>query len=559
MRDWTIGRRLVMGLAAIVAVTLVLGVGAYWKVAEIRGHATEITQDSLPGVYNIGRMQVLAQKNYLLTFHILDAENAVARAEVVKNMDALASEIDQVMAAYEKSITSPHDRELFDAIVPARREFLRVRAERVIPAVGTPAAADLMERELEPAFAKFMVSVDALVEFNKKLGDEYAAKITEVTAAAAFGIGVGVFTSLALATGLGFVIVRSINGRLQTSVTELSEGARQVASAAHQVAGAAQSLSQGSTTQAASLEETSASMEEMASMTRKNADNTQAAAAMMNDTEKLVHGANGALREMVTSMTAIKESSGKVAKIIKTIDEIAFQTNILALNAAVEAARAGEAGMGFAVVADEVRALAQRSAQAARDTATLIEESIAKSTEGQAKVQTVTTAIDSITSGTVKVKGLIDEVSEASRQQSQGIGQVSQAIAQMEKVTQGTAATAEESAAAAEELNAQAETSMAIVGRLGALVGGTAEATTSERQPLVARTHAAGKIVAAIVGRLGAFFGGTATTTSERQPVPARTRAAGKVAAMRQSAKAKVAASPEEQIPLGDTGTYGRF
>jgi methyl-accepting chemotaxis protein/methyl-accepting chemotaxis protein-1 (serine sensor receptor) len=178
-------------------------------------------------------------------------------------------------------------------------------------------------------------------------------------------------------------------------------------------------------------------------------------------------------------MAAIKESSNKVAKIIKTIDEIAFQTNILALNAAVEAARAGEAGMGFAVVADEVRNLAQRSAQAAKDTAGLIEESIARSQEGAGKVQDVATAIGAITESVTKVKGIVDEVREASQQQTQGIDQVAQAIAQMEKVTQTTAATAEESAAASEELNAQAETSMSVVSQLEALVGGSGSGRAS--------------------------------------------------------------------------------
>jgi hypothetical protein len=271
---------------------------------------------------------------------------------------------------------------------------------------------------------------------------------------------------------------RNVVRPLRRALHELSEGAEQVTAASEQVSGAAQSLSQGATEQAASLEETSASMEEIASMTRKNAENTQAAAVTMAETERLVQGANGALGEMVSSMTAIKESSDKVSKIIRTIDEIAFQTNILALNAAVEAARAGEAGMGFAVVAEEVRALAQRSAHAAKDTAGLIEESIVRSSEGHARVEQVTGAIRSITASTVRVKALVDEVNEASRQQAQGIEQVSQAIAQMEKVTQGTAATAEESAAASEELNGQAETSLQVVAELAALVGGGAAAAT---------------------------------------------------------------------------------
>jgi methyl-accepting chemotaxis protein len=212
-------------------------------------------------------------------------------------------------------------------------------------------------------------------------------------------------------------------------------------------------------------------MEEMASMTRKNAENAHEAANLVTHVAEQVEQSNSALTEMVVSMGAIKESSDKVAKIIKTIDEIAFQTNILALNAAVEAARAGEAGMGFAVVADEVRNLAQRSAQAAKDTTGLIEESITRSQEGAQRVEQVATAIATITTSVVQVRGIVQQVREASHQQTQGIDQVSQAIAQMEKVTQTTAATAEESAAASEQLNAQAEESMTVVRKLGVIVG----------------------------------------------------------------------------------------
>jgi methyl-accepting chemotaxis protein len=326
--------------------------------------------------------------------------------------------------------------------------------------------------------------------------------------------------------GVAFATVRYMNGTLTAATSELGRAIGQVAAASGQVAGASQSLSRGATEQAASLEETSASMEEMASMTRQNAENSSQAAAMMADTDRLVRDANGALAEMVTSMAAIKDSSKRVAKIIKAIDEIAFQTNILALNAAVEAARAGEAGMGFAVVADEVRSLAQRSAQAAKDTAALIEESIAKSGEGHQKVQLVSGAIASITISTDRVKSLIDQVSTATSQQSQGIDQVSQAIAQMEKVTQGTAATAEESAAASEELNAQAETSMQVVERLAALVGGRGGSSAAGRPP-----------------RVQAAPGPASPRTMVTLKRPAQT----------------AARSAEEEIPLGDTGTFGSF
>jgi methyl-accepting chemotaxis protein len=301
--------------------------------------------------------------------------------------------------------------------------------------------------------------------------------------------GIGVATVLALiaaALGMGWFARRSIEGPIRRAVAALMETAGQTSDASRQVAASSQSLSQGSTEQAASLEETSASMEEMASMTRQNAQNSQTAAAMMAETERHVQGVNGALGGMVSSMQAIKDSSDKVSKIIKTIDEIAFQTNILALNAAVEAARAGEAGLGFAVVADEVRALAQRSARAAQDTATLIAEAIDNSNDGQQKVQQVAGVIDAITTSTGKAKALIDEVSSASQQQSQGIGQVSQAVSQMEQVTQNTAARAEESAAASEQLSAQAEASMAVVGRLAAMIGGDrAEIAPAAQKPAI--------------------------------------------------------------------------
>ena len=274
--------------------------------------------------------------------------------------------------------------------------------------------------------------------------------------------------------------MHGVNLRLRHTAADLKQGAEQVVSAAGQVSTSSQSLSQGATEQAASLEETSASMEEMASMTRKTAENAQQASTLVSGVAQQVDESNAALTGMVTSMSAIRESSNKVAKIIKTIDEIAFQTNILALNAAVEAARAGEAGMGFAVVADEVRNLAQRSAQAAKDTAALIEESIARSQEGAGKVEQVAAAIATITSSVSQVKAIVQEVREASRQQTQGIDQVTQAIAQMEKVTQTTAATAEESAAASEELNAQAEGSMAVVHALEAMVGGAAKAPAAD-------------------------------------------------------------------------------
>jgi methyl-accepting chemotaxis protein/methyl-accepting chemotaxis protein-1 (serine sensor receptor) len=267
-----------------------------------------------------------------------------------------------------------------------------------------------------------------------------------------------------------FVIIR-INRVLRRSVHSLSESASQVASAAGQVASASQSLARSSSDQAASIEETSASTEEINSMAVRNGDSSRTAAELVTHSQERFLEAQRTLDETVTAMTEINSSSDKISKINRVIDEIAFQTNILALNAAVEAARAGEAGMGFAVVADEVRNLAHRSSQAAKDTAQLIEESIARSRDGKTKVDAIATVVRALGEEAGRVKVMVDEVNLSSQEQSRGIAQIGKAVTQMERMTQNAAATAEESASAAEELNAQSMALNDIAGHLTAMVG----------------------------------------------------------------------------------------
>ena len=261
-----------------------------------------------------------------------------------------------------------------------------------------------------------------------------------------------------------------VNRILRDFASRLHGVATQVAEAASQVASSSQSLAQGASEQAASLEETSASSAELNCMARDSAGNSRLAAGKMEETAARVEQANESMAEMVKSMDAISGSSDKISRIIKVIDEIAFQTNILALNAAVEAARAGEAGLGFAVVADEVRNLAQRCAQAARDTAVLIEESISMSHNGKARFDQVQRAIASITHSALEAKTLVDEINENSQQQTRRLEHVAGAVSQMEQVTQNTASNSEENAAAGTELQGQAATLKQIVEDLVALV-----------------------------------------------------------------------------------------
>jgi methyl-accepting chemotaxis protein len=280
----------------------------------------------------------------------------------------------------------------------------------------------------------------------------------------------------ALVAGIIIMLLtaRSITRPLQKVADDLIAGAGQTTSAAAQVSASSQNLAEGSGEQAASIEETSSSLEELSGMTKRNAENSHKANELSKQTRVAADRGVVDMQQMSVAMQAIKVSSDDIAKIIKTIDEIAFQTNILALNAAVEAARAGEAGMGFAVVADEVRNLAQRSAQAAKETAVKIEGAIAKTAQGVELSNKVSAALNDIVTKARQVDELAAEVAGASQEQTQGITQITMAVGEMDKVTQSNAATAEESAAAAEEMNAQAETLKHSVADLLQLVNGQA-------------------------------------------------------------------------------------
>jgi methyl-accepting chemotaxis protein/methyl-accepting chemotaxis protein-1 (serine sensor receptor) len=273
---------------------------------------------------------------------------------------------------------------------------------------------------------------------------------------------------------LVLLLVRQVTGTFREAVAEMRDESSQVAVAAAEVAASSQALAQGASEQAASLEQTSASSQEIDAMARRNSENSNAAVNLMDQSQEMFRDVNQSLEQMIQAMNEIKSQSDKISRIIRVIDEIAFQTNILALNAAVEAARAGDAGMGFAVVADEVRNLAQRSAQAAKDTAELIEESISKSDAGRTRVSQVANAIRGITGYSDKVKALVDEVNLGSQEQTRGIAQIGSAIGQMDQVTQRNAAGAEQNAATAAELNSRSKALRQVVNRLESLVGPTA-------------------------------------------------------------------------------------
>jgi methyl-accepting chemotaxis protein/methyl-accepting chemotaxis protein-1 (serine sensor receptor) len=470
----TIAKKLAITCATILCFLAALAGVSIYSMSNIDANVHSLASDSLPGLRYASEMKAeFAEYRGNCWNHIASGDSNEMKKAEADNV-ALRERFHASQKAYEDTITEPEDRAQFEKIGPAfdRYEQAWFQVRDLSRAGKNADAAVAYDKDVLPIYNDFMTLLTSVVDWNVASADSNSKQGTDSVSSGKTMTWILTIVGLCAGGLFTFFMVKSINSSLSESIAEIRDGAEQIASAASQVSSSSQSLAQGSSEQAASLEETSASSEEINSMARKNTDNSRSTAQLLSESQVKVTLANRQLADMLVSMNDINESSGKISKIIKVIDEIAFQTNILALNAAVEAARAGEAGMGFAVVADEVRSLAQRSAQAAKDTAILIEDSIAKSNEGKSKVDQVAIAIRAVTEDTARVKEMVDEVSIGSEEQSRGIDQISKAIVQMEQVTQSTAASAEESAAAAQQLNAQSETLKDIVGRLRAMVDG---------------------------------------------------------------------------------------
>lgn len=327
-------------------------------------------------------------------------------------------------------------------------------------------------------FDKFRDQIKTFREREETLMSARQAEADETASRTYYVLIFGALLTILIAFVISYFLGKAITRPIDRIIGDLNENSDQVASASGQVSSSSQSLAEGASEQAASIEETSSSLEEMSSMTKQNADNAGQADTLMKEANQVVGQANGSMTELTGSMEEICKASEETSKIIKTIDEIAFQTNLLALNAAVEAARAGEAGAGFAVVADEVRNLAMRAAEAAKNTADLIEGTVKKVNDGSDLVTKTNEAFTQVAESAEKVGALVGEIAAASSEQAQGINQVSTAVADMDKVTQQNAANAEESASASEEMSAQAELMKTSVADLVRIVSGKAGQTT---------------------------------------------------------------------------------
>jgi methyl-accepting chemotaxis protein len=474
MKNWTIAHRLIGGFSVLILLVVLLGGSIVIGFLRIKQNATHLVERSLPGISLSHRLeeQVLTLRVLNLR-HQLSTDDA-AMAELDRESDRVFEGIFRTLQSSLATAQSSADAPMFAPVEPALRRYQEI--DRQLRALSRAhqkdAAAALLRQSGDPAFNEFEKTVSAAVGGEEAAAGAAAGDITLTLAFNRMFIALTTVLAGLFAVGTAVFITRSVNRRIRAAAEGLGGASARIGSASSQVASASQSLAQGASSQAASLEETSAALEEIGGMTKRNAENAANAKTIARDTRAAADQGTREMDDMVDAMGAIKSSSDNIAKIIKTIDEIAFQTNILALNAAVEAARAGEAGMGFAVVADEVRNLAQRAAQAARETAERIADSIQKSGRGADISGRVAATLQAIAAKARTVDELVAEIASASSEQTRGVDQVNSTLAQMDQITQSNAANADQTACAAEELKLQAAAMERNVVDLTRLIGG---------------------------------------------------------------------------------------
>jgi methyl-accepting chemotaxis protein len=473
-RNLTIGRKLLASFGAVL--TLVAGLlVVYLNAGRVSNERLRDVMQVQHRKLEIGAQVELAttemqgaQRGLMLSYAM---EDPAAATQYIQLYASSGKNIDASMAEMQPMLTNAQEIAATEDIRQSRVTWEpRFKALVELCKAGKIAEAYKLRNQNKVISAQMHSAATALVTRQKSALDRARKASEKDMAFSGWVAALIVGLSVALG-GAVFMVVRGINATLRRVVNELYRSAQEVANASTQVSGSSQAVAQVATEQAASIQQTSASAEEINSMAGQNAGHSRAAHSVMAQTVAAIDDANRYFEEMQASMRHINESCEKAGKIVKVIDEIAFQTNILALNAAVESARAGEAGMGFAVVADEVRNLARRSADAARETSGLIEESISRSREGRVNLDRVAESVRNVTGGAKQVSALVEQVNSGSSEQARGVQQIAHAILEMDQATQSAAANAQETAAIGEEMSAQAETLNAVVRRLHVMVG----------------------------------------------------------------------------------------
>jgi hypothetical protein len=471
----TIGKKLLLtfgGITALLVVSSAVGLDSVSTLGGALRHSGEVVgrKALLSGELQSYSAKMRAAVRGIILYSMMDKPEIVQRC--AGEFRKYSGEVDRIGAEFASLDSNDVERRSAGDVRAAARDW-----QPVVEEISAVCARKEFGQTLTDTTLRSLANADKLEKAATTLaqvqGESFhASALAAQSRVAATTIWVVAFVAFALGGCIaGLLIVRSSTRTLSSIASMLDLGANQVVAVAHQVSAASTSLAQTATEQAAVVQETAAASCQISAISERNTAHAEKTAGLLAVSAGRVRTANTDLDRMARSMEQITQSSVSISRIIKTIDEIAFQTNILALNAAVESARAGAAGLGFAVVAEEVRNLAHRSAGAAKETETLIQDAAGRTIAGASTLVALQATIHSITADTGKTGTLIDEVLGGSREQVKGIQQISAAMAQLERTAQICASGAEESSAASEELNAQAEEFAEQVSRMRQLVG----------------------------------------------------------------------------------------
>lgn len=476
--DWIknlkISHKLLVLIVLALLFVVIVGISGYYYTNKANNSVSSLYNNHLIPIRDLSQMSINSNTSNADLLAMIVSDTMQKKKDYYQDMTSRGKENTGLLNGYTKTNLTEEEKSILPALDKARNEYVasRVKVANFAFANKPQAGLEVYRNETKIAFKEYIKNLNSLIEINRKVAENLNKQNKVDANASNIFLLVTILASFGLLISLGLMITKMITDPITQAVEELEEGATQVAAASLQLSAASEQLAQGSSEQAAAIQETSASIEESDSMVKQNTDNTQQAAILARKARDFADKSNQEMEKMVVSMEELKKSSDEIGKIIKVIDEIAFQTNLLSLNAAVEAARAGEAGKGFAVVAEEVRNLALKSAQATKDTAVIIEKNIELSNNSAIATQQINEDIKEIDLQAGKVSDLLEEIAVASREQAVGIEQIDKAIQQMEQVLQSNASTAEESASASHELSSQADNVKDIVNTLFAMVEG---------------------------------------------------------------------------------------
>jgi methyl-accepting chemotaxis protein len=456
------------------------------------------------------------------------SNDAVENRRAADAFKSGAEALKKALNDYGATVADAVDRSNYEAVKAAFAAYLPLATEVVDLGVlnkNQEAYAILMGSAMSKTRADMNTSMQKIIDYNIKYTTDINAANAGLTDFAIVGMLVVLALGIVISVVLGLLVTNSITKPVRRVNDDLGAASRSLESASLQVSSSSQQLSSSSSELASSIEEMTSSLEELQSIIEANTKNVNQSELLMQETNKDSKKAAAKMADLAVALTDISGNSKKVSKIIKVIDDIAFQTNILALNAAVEAARAGDAGKGFAVVADQVKALAQKSADAAKETAELIERALEASNKGESLGGEVKEAQDLVAEKAEKVGVLLDEVNRGSKEQLKGANQITQAVSQVNAVVQNTASSSEENAAAGEELLGQAESLGQSVVQLTRIINGKKAAA----EPSAAKPD-----------------------PKHREPAPRAAQARPQIPAAPHRAPGVEVTKPEDIIPLKD-------